>query len=295
MAKKILVGLVLGVFFLTGFSSTKAEQVITLKLRAEPENYAGQCPARVSFLGEIKATKPGKVQYRFIRSDGALAMVETLEFDRPGVKPVGTSWDLDADYSGWMAIQVLYPVELESNRVNFKISCLKLEKPPLLEKPLIVKVPKPEIKEDCISFNHQTTVVKNISGRWKIVDGDHWLFDFGSKKSEADRALSIIHYYGLNKTCYVGRPDPSFEYLLSSNRAPEGIFSGEDCVGFSPERAEVKNIGGRWKIVDGEHWLFDFEDKESEARDALSIIKNYQFTNSCFVGRPDPSFKYLRK
>lgn len=69
----------------------------------------------------------------------------------------------------------------------------------------------------------------------------------------------------------------------------------EDCVGFNPNTVEVKQFGGRWKIIDGSHWMFDFENKEDEARLAFAIIKKYGFTRSCFVGRPGPSFQYLRK
>ena len=69
----------------------------------------------------------------------------------------------------------------------------------------------------------------------------------------------------------------------------------EDCVQFNPNTIEVKQIGGRWKIVDGSHWMFDFENKEDEARLAFAIIKKYGFTRSCFVGRPGPSFQYMRK
>ncbi len=41
--------------------------------------------------------------------------------------------------------------------------------------------------------------------------------------------------------------------------------------------------------------MFDFGDKKDEAYLTYRIIKKYRFTNSCFVGRPDPSFQYMRK
>jgi hypothetical protein len=134
-----------------------------------------------------------------------------------------------------------------------------------------------------------------INGAYKIVDGSHWMFDFGNKKNEADKALQIIKHYRMNQICYVGRPNPSFTYLLISGKAPTGSFPGEDCVSFNPDTTEVKLINGSWKIVDGSHWMFDFGNKESEARQALSIIKKYQFRYSCFVGRPKASFQYLRQ
>ncbi len=151
------------------------------------------------------------------------------------------------------------------------------------------------IKEDCVSFNPETTTVQNINTSWKIVDGSHWMFDFGSNETEARQALSIIKNYNMNQSCFVGRPQPSFSYLLKSGTAPAGAYTGEDCVPFNPQTATVQNINNSWKIVDGSHWMYDFGSNETEARQALSIIKKYGFTQSCFVGRPGPSFTYLRK
>jgi hypothetical protein len=150
-------------------------------------------------------------------------------------------------------------------------------------------------REDCISFSPQRAEVRQIQGRWKIVDGSHWMFDFGSNRAEADQALRIIKHYRMNQSCFVGRPDPSFQYMLVSGQAPQGSCPGEDCVSFNPQTAQVRQVSGRWKIVDGSHMMFDFANNKAEAEEALRIIKKYGFTRSCFVGRPDPSFEYLRK
>jgi len=156
-------------------------------------------------------------------------------------------------------------------------------------------MPDPAVQEDCLSFNPATTTVRNINGRWTIVDGNHLMFSFGDRKLEALKALKVIKYYRMNQSCFVGRPDPRFRYLLVNGKAPQGSMPGEDCVSFNPNTIEVRNIDGRWKIVDGNHWRFDFDNKEEEARKAFAIIRKYGFTRSCFVGRPDPSFNYLRK
>ena len=77
-----------------------------------------------------------------------------------------------------------------------------------------VGVTGPAADEDCIGFNNANIQVAQISGSWKIVDGSHWMFDFGTNQSEANQAHEIIKHYGFNKTCYVGRPGPSLTYLL---------------------------------------------------------------------------------
>lgn len=152
------------------------------------------------------------------------------------------------------------------------------------------------IKEDCIAFNPNNIAVRKVNNRWKIIEGgNHWMFDFGNKRNEAVRAYKTIKHYGMNKSCFVGRPGPSFKYLLVNNRAPVGSMQGEDCVSFNPSTTKVRNVSGRWTIVDGNHLMFNFGSKRDEAIKSLKIIKKYNFTRSCFVGRPDPSFSYLRR
>lgn len=150
-------------------------------------------------------------------------------------------------------------------------------------------------KEDCVGFNPNTTAVQQINGSWKVVDGNHWLFDFKNNAAEANQTLKIIKHYSMNKSCFIGRPDPSFQYMLKSSISPTGAVGGEDCVSFNPATTTVQQINGNWKITDGSHWMFDFGTNKSEAYQSLEIIKNYGFNHSCFIGRPGASFQYLRK
>ncbi len=68
-------------------------------------------------------------------------------------------------------------------------------------------------REDCIPFDPERIEVKSVNGRWKITDGSHWLFDFGSSEQEARSALALIKRYGFTHTCYIGRPQASMTYL----------------------------------------------------------------------------------
>lgn len=158
-------------------------------------------------------------------------------------------------------------------------------------RPLKVK----PFKEDCISFNPDAVSVAKKNGNWKLVQGSMWMLDAGANKSEMTRAKTIVQHYGMNKQCFVGRPDASLEYWLTNEAAPSGALSGEDCVSINPNALTIKNSGGRFTIVsDGNHYAFTAP-TQGEAQEVIDVIKYYGFTKSCFVGRPDPSMRYLRK
>jgi hypothetical protein len=266
---------------------------INARLAANPQSFSGNCPAVIKFDGEIFVSAPCTVQYKFLRSDGGIdTIMKTLTFEGPGSKPVSTTWTLGGaglpSYAGWEAIEVSAPQHAVSNKAAFKMQCAGAATGGQPQQPVAVN-------EDCVSFNPATTAVQQISNDWKIVDGSHWMFSFGTNKAEADKALAIIKHYRMNESCFVGRPDPSFSYLKVGGAAPVGAFAGEDCLAFNPATIEVKQISGDWKIVDGSHWMFSFGAKKAEAEQSLAIIKKYGFTHTCYVGRPGPSFKYLRK
>lgn len=162
------------------------------------------------------------------------------------------------------------------------------------KKPAIAAAPA-VVTEDCISFDQKRVRVINVSGNWKLAEDSQWLFDFGQSQAEAKQALGIIRQYQMDSVCYVGRPQPSLTYLLSKGQSPIGKRVDEDCVTFDPGKLQTRQIHGSWKIVENNHWLFDFGSSVQEAKQALGVIRKYQFRYSCFVGRPDPSFSYLRQ
>jgi hypothetical protein len=102
-------------------------RVIEAMLRADPFNYTGTCPTRITFSGRISvAGGGGTVSFKFLRSDGASAPVQTLHFDGPGSQDVTTTWDIGGpgfSYKGWEAIQIYDPNNMQSTHANFEIQC----------------------------------------------------------------------------------------------------------------------------------------------------------------------------
>ncbi len=128
-------------------------------LTAAPTNYVGKCPTVITFKGTISARRPGRVQYKFIRSDNAFAPIQTLEFTAPGSKPVGTTWTLGGPgfpaQERWQAIQIVYPTSLQSNKATFLVKCATPPEP----KPEITGYKMPGPKGACVPKGSRFTIL----------------------------------------------------------------------------------------------------------------------------------------
>ncbi len=151
-------------------------------------------------------------------------------------------------------------------------------------------------KRDCICFNNNRVQAKNIDGRWKLVDGDHWILDFADNQSHMAIAEKTIKTYKLNEICFVGRNTPRpMMYFLSDGQAPQGTLEGEDELPFNTEEVKAEQINGSWKVTCGSNWMEDFARDADAAKAAVAQIKYYGFNKHCFVGRPGPPMEYFKK
>jgi hypothetical protein len=108
-------------------SSTSSFHVVEVFLRADPFDYVGPCPVAVTFSGRISAVGgSGRVSYKFLRSDGASAPVQTLSFTSPGSQDLNETWTLGGagfNYSGWQSLHIFEPEEMTSEQAHFRIQC----------------------------------------------------------------------------------------------------------------------------------------------------------------------------
>ena len=164
---------------------------------------------------------------------------------------------------------------------------------------IVLEIDPPFIPEDRIPFNRANVAAIQAGGRWKVAEGSHWMLDTGTSQWEAQRAVEIINHYGLAALCFVGRPrcgdvTPMMYWLNDAGRAPSGQLPGEDAIAFDRSNLAVVQIGDRWKVVEGTHWLLDFGPGQGNAVAALHFIRKHRFDEICFVGRPDPSMTYFK-
>ena len=153
--------------------------------------------------------------------------------------------------------------------------------------------------EDCIGINPKVVETEQVGSHWKVVEGSHWILDFGPSQAHAEMAENIIRHYKMNSICFVGRPAPDMHQLMMyftvKGKAPAGTFAGEDAISFNLSNVVAQQSGGSWIVTDGVSIMLNFGVCESNARKAVWIIRKYGFTHQCFVGRPNPPMMYFRK
>ncbi|MBI5687937.1 MAG: carboxypeptidase regulatory-like domain-containing protein [Verrucomicrobia bacterium] len=99
--------------------------------------------------------------------------------------------------------------------------------------------------EDALPFNPASTIVKQINGSWKIVDGDHWMLDFGGDENLARMALEVIRKYGFEFMCFVGKPARKMCYFRTGGAAPPPPTPPPAPVGAARLKVTVVEGAGR--------------------------------------------------
>jgi hypothetical protein len=131
--------------------------------------------------------------------------------------------------------------------------------------------------------------------RWYVTSGRS-IPAAAPSRAEAQRVVDTIQRYDANQMCYVGRPNSSFQYLLSDGAMPSGLTSGEDCISFRRSALEVQKIRGTWRVVDTSRSSSMFSAPNAgEAYRIIDLIQQFGANRSCFVGRPNASLRYLRR
>lgn len=115
----------------------EAFKVTGVSLSVSEREYRGFCPHKFVFTGRITVNRAGRVNYTWLRSDGARAKTFFLDFHVPGTQTVAYEWELGGamgSYPGrWVQIEVLAPNSRLSNRAVFDLTCLpqvRLERKP---------------------------------------------------------------------------------------------------------------------------------------------------------------------
>jgi hypothetical protein len=97
---------------------------------SDTNTYNGSCPVGASISGTITDNVGNRdVTYRLIMNDGGSTAQQVIHFDQPGSQTVSFGiqtlggFNNVQSYQGWFAIEILQPVQLQSQRAEFDIIC----------------------------------------------------------------------------------------------------------------------------------------------------------------------------
>jgi hypothetical protein len=167
---------------------------------------------------------------------------------------------------------------------------------------------------------------EQIQGQWCVRDDSRVLFNFGIQQAQARQALDVIQHYGFTQIGYVGWPVPVMIYFLGGGpgaaptpapahaSAPPAVpraspLQGATLLGgvrqlapprtgvssyvrFSPYQVEARQEKDVWKLTYGKQTLATFG-SSADAKQALTVVQEYHFTDQYLIGTPTPTFSYF--
>jgi hypothetical protein len=119
------------------------------------------------------------------------------------------------------------------------------------------------------------------------------LKDFGGQEDEARAALRLIRDLNLTQHGTIGGPQPVLEFWLSQGKAPEGLLTRSPTTAFNPKSLRLEQVYGQWCLRDDQRVLFVFGTQADAAREALEVIRRYEFNHVGYLGHPIPTMMYF--
>jgi hypothetical protein len=122
-------------------------------------------------------------------------------------------------------------------------------------------------------------------------------FEFGDYNGMDAVMGKAIAVFTDNRRESTGSGD-SIDIYATSPEGDGGLSFGEDCIAHNISNLRLVSRGWwfwrTWRIVDGPMQLFYFGRNRSEGKETLDIIRQFEFSNTCYIGRPHASMQYLR-
>jgi hypothetical protein len=149
------------------------------------------------------------------------------------------------------------------------------------------------VSDGCVRFDPQDVhVVVNPEG-YGLASAGTWITDVTGSRAEARLAVYIIRFYGMDEFCTVGEGGKALSYYLVNGWAPQGRSPSEDCLWFDQTGSQLRELDGRWTLVDRNETALSLGRDKAAAVKAVKTIRARNFSEICFVGRPGPSMVYF--
>jgi hypothetical protein len=132
-------------------------------------------------------------------------------------------------------------------------------------------------------FDWRQAQLTQVGGHWRLQAGGALLADFGSNERAAREALRVVQAYRFTERCSLGE-QAQFTWFLCNGRAPQGVIFGVRCQPFRTAGLSVRHIDKGWAVCDVDHVLWCFGDRESDARQAVDVLRKAHFDHVCQAG-----------
>ena len=170
------------------------------------------------------------------------------------------------------------------------------------------------VEDNCTTIG-VLTIEKGSNDVWELKNNEEHLYYYPNNE-EAVNTKVVLDHYQASQVCICGDgsyTDSEGEEIARSNIMQYQLtedYTGignnemnsysnpnEDCLPFNPKKLVArKSLDGDWYLIERPgHSMFSFGKNEEACKDALSVIKKYEFNQSCFIGRANASFSYLKR
>jgi hypothetical protein len=260
------------------------------------------CPTQVGFQGVIEAPAATEIRYTFVRDDGARSKEQVVFMTAPGEIAVSTSRQITDSGSGWMVLRVTSPVQVDSERVEFEVSC-RSNGPAAASTVASGAAARGPVEPwpgmRCRSIDPATLAVAPFKGETGLVEpgGVLALGGFGSSADAAARTLEVLRFYGSDRACSVGDPRRPVVHLFTrGEKMATGAMEGESCdPPFGVKTLAVREAKGQWVVETSEKVLLGYFPQEAGARRYASELFQLGARHLCSVGGSKASLRYLRR
>lgn len=99
--------------------------VSKVSITTSAQNYVGPCPVTIRSTARIEVTGPGRITFRWLRSDGISEPNQSYDYAAAGYKDFTFDWPINNIVGNyWVALGFSQPSSFTTNQTGFSVTCV---------------------------------------------------------------------------------------------------------------------------------------------------------------------------